>query len=100
MLSQQPTSYGLFLSLILSASPVAAAPPPPEQEPNTWVKRSPLPGGPPSPQLGYESSWGYDPQARLLIRWGGHNQGGGGEQNAETWTFDPLTARWTLKEPN
>ena len=24
-----------------------------------------------------------------VIRWGGHNQGGGGEQNAETWTFDP-----------
>jgi hypothetical protein len=50
--------------------------------------------------LGYEGAFGYDPKARLLIRWAGHNQGGGGEQNAETWTFDPVTARWTLKEPN
>ncbi len=33
-------------------------------------------------------------------RWKGHNQGGGGEQHAEVWTFDPLTAAWTLKEPN
>src|SRR5262249_51818808 len=32
--------------------------------------------------------------------WGGHNQGGGGEQNAETWTFDPATTRWALQEPN
>ncbi|GBD37434.1 hypothetical protein HRbin36_02565 [bacterium HR36] len=71
-----------------------------EQPANTWVKRSPLPGGPPSPRLGYEASWAYDPQARVLIRWGGHNQGGGGEQHSETWTFDPVTARWTLKEPN
>ena len=67
---------------------------------NTWVKRSPLPDGPPSPRLGYEASWAYDPFSKLLIRWGGHNQGGGGEQHSETWTFDPLTARWTLKEPN
>jgi hypothetical protein len=50
--------------------------------------------------LGYESSWGYDPLAKLLIRWGGHNQGGGGEQNAETWTLDLVTGRWTLREPN
>jgi hypothetical protein len=50
--------------------------------------------------LGYEGSFGYDPRHKLLIRWAGHNQGGGGEQNAETWTFDPITARWTLKEPN
>ncbi len=85
--------HAIFLTLALSAPPLA-------QEANTWVKRSPLPGGPPSPRLGYESTWGYDPIAKLLIRWSGHNQGGGGEQNAETWTFDPLTARWTLKEPN
>src|SRR6185436_19073563 len=25
---------------------------------------------------------------------------GGGEQNAEVWTFDPCTAKWELKEPN
>lgn len=78
----------------------ALAAPPLEQPPNTWVKRSPLPGGPASPRMGYESTWGYDPIAKVLIRWSGHNQGGGGEQNAETWTFDPVTAKWTLKEPN
>src|SRR5438105_2404275 len=71
-----------------------------EQLPNTWVKRSPLKDAPLSPMLGYEGSFGYDPKARLLIRWAGHNQGGGGEQNAETWTFDVRTAKWTLKEPN
>ena len=38
------------------------------QAPNTWVKRSPLPGGPPSPRLGYESSWCYDPRLRRLHR--------------------------------
>jgi hypothetical protein len=70
------------------------------QPPNTWVKRSPLPGGPPSPGMGYEASLAYDPRARLVIRWAGHNQGGGGEQNAETWTYDPASARWALKEPN
>jgi hypothetical protein len=70
------------------------------QAPNTWVKRSPLPGGPVSPGMGYETSLGYDPRARLIIRWGGHNQGGGGEQNAETWTLDPMHAKWALKEPN
>ncbi len=71
-----------------------------KQEPNTWIKRSPLPGGPPSPGMGYEASLAYDPRAKLVIRWAGHNQGGGGEQNAETWTYDPATARWALKEPN
>src|SRR5262249_42551607 len=71
-----------------------------KQEPNTWVKRSPLQSGPVSPGMGYEASLAYDPRARLVIRWGGHNQSGGQEQNAETWTFDPVTARWALKEPN
>src|SRR5262245_17242667 len=89
-------------AVILPARP--AAPPTggdlADQPANTWVKRSPLRGGPPSPRLGYESSWGYDPEAKLLIRWGGHNQGGGGEQNAETWTFDPVNRRWALKEAN
>jgi len=83
----------LFVAFVLAAPPL-------DQAPNTWVKRSPLPGGPVSPRLGYESTWGYDPIAKVLIRWSGHNQGGGGEQNAETWTFDPVTAKWTLKEPN
>jgi hypothetical protein len=71
-----------------------------DQPANTWVKRSPLKGGPRSPELGYEASFGYDPVAKRVIRWAGHNQGGGGEQNAETWTFDPVTSRWELKEPN
>src|SRR5262245_19108830 len=71
-----------------------------DQLPNTWIKRSPLKDAPLSPMLGYEGSFGYDTNARLVIRWAGHNQGGGGEQNAETWTFDPVTAKWTLKEPN
>jgi hypothetical protein len=47
-----------------------------QQEPNTWVKRSPLPQAPLSPMLGYEGSFGYDPIAKRLIRWAGHNQGG------------------------
>ncbi len=50
------------------------------QEPNTWVKRSPLPGGPPSPRLGYEGACVWDTKHHLLIRYGGHNQGGGGAQ--------------------
>src|SRR5690349_24004362 len=27
--------------------------------------------------------------------WGGHNQGGGGEQNAETWVLDPRSEEHT-----
>ena len=70
------------------------------QAPNTWVKRSPLPSTPPSPRLGYEGACVWDNRHRLLLRYGGHNQGGGGEHGSEMWTFGPLTARWTLKEPN
>ena len=80
--------------LLLAATLANAQPPMLKQEPNTWVKRSPLPGGPVSPSLGYEGSFGYDPIRKLLIRWAGHNQGGGGEQNAETWTYDPFSAKW------
>ena len=71
-----------------------------EQLPNTWVKRSPLKDALISPMLGYEGALAYDPKAKVVIRWAGHNQGGGGEQNGETWTFDPVSAKWTLKEPN
>jgi len=67
---------------------------------NTWVKLSPLTNTPPSPRLGYEGACAWDSRHRVLIRYGGHNQGGGGEQHSEVWTFDPLTAKWTLKEPN
>jgi hypothetical protein len=42
----------------------------------------------------------WDNKHRVIIRYGGHNQGGGGEQGAEVWTYEPLTARWTLKETN
>lgn len=70
------------------------------QPANTWVKRSPLPDTPVSPRLGYEGACVWDNAHRVLIRYGGHNQGGGGAQYSEIWTFDPLTARWTLKEPN
>src|SRR5262249_12392426 len=48
----------------------------------------------------YETSLGYDPAARRVLRYGGHNQGGGGEQNAELWALDPVTMKWELKEPN
>ncbi len=71
-----------------------------EQQPNTWVKRSPSKDGPPSPGMGYEAALAYDTKHKVVIRWAGHNQGGGGEQNAETWVYDPATAKWTLKEPN
>jgi hypothetical protein len=90
----------LCVSLVLCATIAAAPPPPLQQEPNTWVKRSPLKGGPLSPGMGYEAALAYDPVARRVIRWGGHNQGGGGEQNGETWAYDPATARWKLMEPN
>jgi hypothetical protein len=36
-----------------------------DQLPNTWVKRSPLKDAPLSPMLGYEGSFGYDPQAKF-----------------------------------
>jgi len=80
-------------------SPAAGeGPPHPLME---WVKRHPLPGAArPSPRMGYETSMAYDPASRLIIRWGGHNQGGGGEQNAETWAYDLDADSWTLKEPN
>lgn len=71
----------------------------------TWVKRHPAAsagakGAKPSPRLGYETTYGYDPARRLLIRYGGHNQGGGGEQNSEVWTYDLDRDRWTLQQPN
>lgn len=88
------------LFLALAAAPAADPVPLPPAPPNTWVKVSPLPGGPPSPGLGYEGSLAWDPRHRRVIRFAGHNQGGGGEQNAEVWAFDPATARWELKEPN
>jgi hypothetical protein len=67
----------------------------------TWVKRHPLPDAKkPSPALGYETTYGYDPARDLLIRYGGHNQGGGGEQNSEVWTYDLANDVWTHMQPN
>jgi hypothetical protein len=67
---------------------------------NTWVKLSPLENTPVSPRLGYEGACVWDARQKVMIRYGGHNQGGGGEQNAEVWTFEPRSAVWTLKQPN
>ncbi len=70
------------------------------QPANVWIKRTPLADAPVSPRLGYEGACVWDRRNQLLVRYGGHNQGGGGEQGAEVWTFDLATAKWTLKEPN
>lgn len=67
---------------------------------NTWVKRTPGASTPPSPRMGYEGDCVWDPVRRVVLRYGGHNQGGGGEQGSEIWTCDPFTGKWTLKEPN
>ena len=72
----------------------------PEQPPNTWVKRTPLADTPVSPRMGYEGDCAWIPGRQLVLRYGGHNQGGGGEQGSEIWTFDPATAKWALHEPN
>lgn len=66
----------------------------------TWVKLSPLETTPASPRLGYEGACAWDGIRGVFIRYGGHNQGGGGEQGSEVWTFEPTTATWTLEEPN
>ena len=74
----------IALTLLVLHGVAAADPAPLEQESNTWVKRSPVKSGSPSPGMGYEASLAYDPVSHRVLRWGGHNQGGGGEQNAET----------------
>ncbi|HOX07211.1 MAG TPA: fibronectin type III domain-containing protein [Planctomycetota bacterium] len=71
-----------------------------DQAPNTWVKRSPVPGGPGSPRLGYEASWDYDPAAGKMIRWGGHDPGGGGPQLTETWAYDVKAGKWEYLQTN
>lgn len=93
----------LLLAILISGWPSAGKAQPPSlaaQPANQWFKRTPLPDSPVSPRLGYEGACVWDRRHRLLVRYGGHNQGGGGEQGAEVWTFDPMTAKWTLKEPN
>jgi len=88
----------LVAVLAFSAALPAADPPHPVM---TWVKRHPVEGAAkPSPRMGYETTYGYDPVSRLLVRYGGHNQGGGGEQNAEVWTYDLDKDIWALMEAN
>ncbi len=92
----------LVLSLANSLASVATAEPPSlaPHPTNVWIKRTPLPDAPASPRLGYEGACVWDRRHQLLVRYGGHNQGGGGEQGAEVWTLDLGLAKWTLKEPN
>lgn len=76
----------------------AADPPHPAMK---WVKRHPRPDAKTlSPRMGYETSYGYDWLRGRLIRYGGHNQGGGGEQNSEVWVYDLAADVWDLMEPN
>ncbi len=101
-------AWGIALTLSLGTpavfsglGPVTAEEPSiPDQPANVWVKRTPLADSPVSPRLGYEGACVWDSRHKLLVRYGGHNQGGGGEQGAEVWTLDPISAKWTLKEPN
>jgi hypothetical protein len=72
----------------------------PEHPANTWVKHTPTAATPPSPRLGYEGDCIWDPKHQVVLRYGGHNQGGGGEQGSEVWICDPFAGTWTLKEPN
>jgi len=98
-------ALGTLAGFVVLLAAVAAA----AEEPHplmTWVKRHPQEAtaakkeAKPSPRMGYETTYGYDPLRKLLIRYSGHNQGGGGEQNAEVWTYDLDADAWTLKEPN
>jgi hypothetical protein len=92
----------LLAILVSGLSSIATAELPnlPAHPANVWIKRTPLPDAPVSPRLGYEGACVWDRKHQLLVRYGGHNQGGGGEQGAEVWTFELATAKWTLKEPN
>jgi hypothetical protein len=89
------------MNLIASAILLLAQADPAADHPlNTWVKHTPLEGKPRSPRLGYEGDCIWDANKRLILRYGGHNQGGGGEQHSEIWTCEPFSGAWTLKEPN
>lgn len=87
----------VILALLPVLAPAAQRPDVIDQEPNTWVKRSPRPGGRMSLGLGYEAALADDLLAHRVIRYGGHNWGGG-EQNPETWIFDLASAKWEFKE--
>lgn len=98
MCTNKKSGISIVLLVLLPAAMSLAALS--DQPANTWVKRSPLPDGPVSPRLGYEGACVWDSTHNLLMRYGGHNQGGGGAQYSEMWTYDPLTGVWTLKEPD
>ncbi len=84
-----------IIALFWAAAATGAEDSPPLGE---WTKLSPLEGTPPSPRLGYEGACTWDSKHGVLVRYGGHNQGGGGEQGSEVWVFEPGTARWRLDE--
>ncbi|HEX8915169.1 MAG TPA: fibronectin type III domain-containing protein [Humisphaera sp.] len=93
-----PRIVAALLALLASAPALAADPPHAVLQ---WVKRHPQADSKnPRPNLGYEGSYGYDPLTKLLIHYGGHNQGGGGEQNSEVWTYDLAADLWKHHEPN
>jgi hypothetical protein len=92
--SSVPLLCAALLLPAVAASPLTGHPE------NTWVKQSPLPSAPESPRMGYEGACVWDNKNQLLIRYGGHNQGGGGEQGSEIWTYEPHTRKWALKETN
>jgi hypothetical protein len=50
--------------------------------------------------MGYEGDFRWHAAGDVLLRYGGHNPGGGGEQHSEVWTLDPGTWTWTLKTPD
>ncbi|MBI4605622.1 MAG: fibronectin type III domain-containing protein [Planctomycetes bacterium] len=93
-----PSSVAIAPALLPAGAPRVAGAPALPLPLDTWVKLSPKDGAPPSPRLGYEGACAWDGARGVLIRYGGHNQGGGGEQGSEVWTFEPVSARWTLKE--
>src|SRR4030095_15479897 len=91
----KPSELLLVLALLTAALPVSIVAQPDllsqlSSPANTWVKRTPLPSTPVSPRLGYEGACVWDSKHQLLIRYGGHNQGGGGEQGAAVWAYNPL----------
>jgi hypothetical protein len=60
---------------------------------NTWVKRSPLEGTPPSPRLGYEGACVWDSAHQVVIR--------SGESSSPVWFerewkrfYQPFAAAW------
>jgi len=66
-----------------------------------WVKQhlKEKSAGRPAPRMGYETSLGYDALRKTLIRYGGHNQGGGGEQNSELVSQPLLPSCVHWREP-